>query len=342
MPFQIIRNDITKVECDAIVNAANNTLLGGGGVDGAIHSAAGPELLEECKLLNGCETGQAKITNGYRLPAKFVIHTVGPVWQGGKNNEESLLRSCYQNSLQIAKNHQLDSIAFPLISAGVYGYPKKEALRIATEEIITFLSTHDMFIYLVVFDRNSFEISQNLYDDVLSFVDEHYVDETNKKFKRSRRYNLPINELDDSLHSTPVFREIETEYLDDFSDFDIDHLTLENQIDESFSEMLLRIIEERHINPVDCYKKANIDRKLFSKIKNNKLYTPSKSTVIAFAFALELSYQETCDLLMKAGYALSNAIKFDVVITYFLIHQKYNLFEVNEVLFKFDLPLLGY
>jgi O-acetyl-ADP-ribose deacetylase (regulator of RNase III) len=166
MPIQIslIRGDITALETDAIVNAANRSLLGGGGVDGAIHRAAGPSLLEACRKLNGCETGQAKITEGFRLPASYVIHTVGPVWQGGSNNEAQLLRACYMNSLRLAAENGLKSIAFPNISTGVYGFPREQAALIALGAVTGFMEdpgTVEQVIF-VVFDPDNEELYRTL------------------------------------------------------------------------------------------------------------------------------------------------------------------------------------
>ena len=335
MPFQIIRQDITKMKCDAIVNAANNTLLGGGGVDGMIHRAAGPELLEECRTLHGCETGCSKITKGYRLPAKYIIHTVGPIWQGGGYGERELLASCYRSSLELAAEHGCESVAFPLISSGIFGYPKVEALQVATETISAFLAEHEMTVYLTVYGRNSYAISQKLYDDVQSFIDDRYVaDHTDGDFERERRSAL-LGGVSLSLAETQYQSAAAAPMCAD---------SLEDalkSIDESFSQMLLRKIDERGMTDAECYKKANIDRKLFSKIRGDVNYRPSKTTAIAFAVALELPLDETRELLMKAGYALSHSSRFDIIIEYFIGKRAYDIYEINETLFAFDQALLG-
>ena len=327
MPFKIIRNDITKIECDAIVNAANSSLLGGKGTDGAIHKAAGEKLLEECKILGGCKTGEAKITKGYNLPAKFVIHTVGPIYRDGHHNEKELLCSCYKNSLELALKNNCKSVAFPLISTGAYAYPKKEALKIAVDTITEFLIDNEMTVYIVVFDKSSFEISEKLFFDITSFVDDNYVNEHSDYFERNRNIKCNISLEYDEI----CFEKSTKSKLDDYV------LT----IDESFTQMLLRKIDEKGLTDSECYKKANIDRKLFSKIRSNIQYKPSKITAISFAIALELSLDETKEMLRKAGFALSHSNKFDLIIEYFIINKNYNIYEINEALFAFDQVLLG-
>lgn len=330
MPFQLIREDITKLACDAIVNAANETLLGGGGVDGAIHKAAGPELLAECKTLGGCQTGDAKITGGYRLPARYIIHTVGPIWQGGTHGEEAQLRSCYRRSLALAKQYGCESVAFPLISGGAFGYPKDDALRVAVEEVTAFLLQNEMQVTLVIFDKAAYSISGKLFSDVKAYIDDHYVDE----HEVLRNFSHPL--FNEKHLCAPMMASMAVE---DAIPLDLDERL--SRLDESFSEMLLRKIDEAGIKDSECYKRANIDRKLFSKIKSDRLYKPRKATALAFAIALRLSLNETRELLEKAGYALSHSNKFDVIVEYFIQAGNYDIFEINEALFAFDQNLLG-
>lgn len=327
MPLKIIRNDITKMSVDAIVNAANKTLLGGGGVDGSIHRAAGKGLLRECKSLGGCETGNAKVTGAYNLPCKYIIHTVGPRWFGGTKNEKKLLESCYKTSLQLAKEYNCETVAFPLISSGVFGYPKERALKIAVDVIADFLFENDMTVYIVVFDKTAFKIGEKLFSDIEEYIDDNYVDIHENSFARSKTLSIPNVMADMSETHAP------------FSMVDLD-IKLKD-IDESFSQMLLRLIDEKGMTDVECYKKANIDRKLFSKIRSDIHYKPSKQTVIAFAVSLQLTLSETEEMLKKAGFALSHSNKFDIIIEYFICNGNYDIYEINEALFAFDQSLLG-
>lgn len=336
MPLEIIRNDITKVHADAIVNAANSSLLGGGGVDGAIHRAAGPELLEECRSLGGCKVGQAKITKGYNLPAKYVIHTVGPVWKGGNNNEEKLLADCYKNSLALAKEYNLESIAFPLISSGAFGFPKDKALKTAISVIGDFLLSNEMTVYLVVYDRKAFMLSEKLFSSITQYIDDKYIEE--RPIKSRERLEEEFQFAESYVEVPKFFIEQRSMQATKSKRSLADVI---KNMDETFSQMLLRLIDEKGMTDVETYKKANIDRKLFSKIRNDINYRPSKPTAIAFAIALELNLDETKDLLLKAGFALSRSSKFDIIIEYFIQEGNYNIFEINEALFAFDQNLLG-
>ena len=340
MPLEIVRNDITKMKVDAIVNAANESLLGGGGVDGAIHRAAGSGLLAECRTLSGCKTGKAKVTGGYNLPAKYVIHTVGPVYDDGTHGEKALLESCYRESLALAKGHNCETVAFPLISSGVYGYPKDQALKVAIDVISDFLLENEMTVYIVIFDKAAYKISEKLFSDIAEYIDDNYVDEhTDYSRERIRMNAVPP--------TAPRKRRKKSD--DDFLEIcDCKAMLAEDdldaklrQIDESFSQMLLRKIDEKGMTDAECYKKANIDRKLFSKIRSDVHYKPSKPTALAFAISLELSLAETEDMLRKAGFALSHSNKFDIIIEYFISKGNYNIFEINEALFAFDQSLLG-
>ena len=331
MPLKIVRNDITKMHVDAIVNATDPTLSGGGGVDGAIHRAAGPQLEAACKALGGCKTGEAKATGGFDLPCKYILHTVGPIWRGGAFGERALLTACYQNALALARARGCESVAFPLISSAAHGYPKAQALRVAVEAITEFLTENEMEVYIVVFTRDEVEVSEKLFRAVEQYIDDVYVGE---------RYDAP-REMQRRAYSRQQTLYAPAESAPR-AGADLDLETLLGQVDESFGQMLLRKIDEQGMTDAECYKRANVDRRLFHKIKNNPGYRPGKQTALAFAIALRLSLAETKELLMKAGFALSHSSKVDIVVEYCIMDGNYDIFEINEVLFKFDLPPLGY
>ena len=327
MPFEIIRNDITKVHADAIVNAANSSLLGGGGVDGAIHRAAGPRLMKECRTLGGCAVGQAKITRGYDLPARYIIHTVGPVWHGGRENEEKLLADCYRNSLALAGQYHLKSIAFPLISSGAFGYPRDKALQTAISAIREFLlRNEEIMVFLVVYETDVFAISGDLFSSIRQYIDDRYIEDSFSESIGSIESNYQSYSIESPAAAGKQKRSLADAV---------------KQMDETFSRMLMRLIDERGMTDVETYKRANIDRKLFSKIRSDVNYRPSKPTVLAFAVALRLNLDETQDLLLKAGFALSYSSKFDIIIRYFIEKGNCDIFEINEALFAFDQSLLG-
>ena len=329
MPFEIVRNDIVNMKVDAIVNTANPKPIIGAGTDKAVHDKAGARLLLARKEIGNIAVGEAAITPAFDLDANYVIHTAGPIWKDGRSGEEKLLASCFRNSLGIAKKKSCESIAFPLISTGSYGFPKPLALQIAVREISSFLMENEMQVYLVVFEKQSFELSEKLFKSVSSYIDENYVSEKiNAEYKMS---NLRSYELLFEASDTPRYGTI-------CSNPNLDGM-LEN-LDKGFSETLLALIDRTGKKDSEIYKRANVDRKLFSKIRNNVNYKPSKTTAIAFAIALELNMDETNDLLSKAGFALSQSSKFDVIVRYFIENKKYDIFELNSVLFEFDQPLI--
>ena len=338
MPLEIVRNDITKMHVDAIVNTANPRPVVGGGVDSAIHKVAGAGLLAARKEIGDIATGKACITPAYNLNAKFVIHTVGPVWHDGGQGERELLADCYANSLRLAEENGCTSVAFPLISAGVYGCPSEIAIAVATQAIRGFLADHDMKVYLVVFDQKSFKISSSLFEDVQSFLDERYIEELLDEeyfgdFRERRRMFAKPAYLGDEapVEEAAMAAPAKARSLDD----------LLKEIDDTFSEALLRLIDVKGKTDPEVYKRANVDRKLFSKIRNNPAYKPSKSTAIAFAVALELNLDETKDFIGRAGYALSHSSKADIIVEYFIERKEYDIFTINETLFAFQQPLLG-
>ena len=337
MPFEIVRNDIVNMQVDAVVNTANPNPVIGSGVDSGIHKKAGHELLVARQKIGCIDFGDAAITPGFDLDARYVIHTVGPVWKDGSHREEQILSSCYRKSLTLAKEHKCESIAFPLIATGNYGFPKPLALQIAVREISTFLLENEMQVYLVVFGREAFALSEKLFKSVNSYIDENYIHS-----KKLDEYGT------ESMYGSRLeTRRIREQECADMSvgaaipmDSD-DWGQLINDLDAGFSETLLQLIDRTGKKDSEIYKKANVDRKLFSKIRNNMDYRPSKTTALAFAFALELDVEETKDFISRAGFALSHSSKFDVIVEYFLVNRNYNVFELNEVLFAFDQPLIG-
>ncbi len=331
MSFNIVRNDITRMEVDAVVNAANSRLLQGGGVCGAIFNAAGAQKLQKaCEKIGFCGVGEAVVTKGYNLPAKYVIHTVGPIYRQGNSIQEEQLFSCYKNSLDLAKAKRIKSIAFPLISSGAFGYPKAEALAVARRAIADFLLENEMDIYLVVYDTDTFEISKALFEKIRNFIGEKMIvlqtQERSRELAEFCQYPSVANG-GSALNGNFQGRRSLDERLDSMG--------------ETFSQMLLRLIDERGMDDPEVYKKANVDRKLFSKIRNNKNYSPKKSTVFSFAIALGLSLDETRDLLSRAGFTFSSCSKADIIVEYFIENKNYDIFEINEALFAFDQPLLN-
>ncbi len=395
MPLTFLRADITTLSCDAIVNAANTKLLPGGGVCGAIFKAAGfLPLALACRKIGSCAVGDAVMTKGFKLKAKAIIHTVGPVYGKDPANQDRLLGDCYRNSLRLAAENGFESIAFPLISSGIYGYPKDKALNIATNAIKDFLqaSETDMQVFLVVYDKASFEISRTLYEDIRSYIDEREVrppaasrmpedgaanmpfgapapdafpvdaapapddfpgstgkhdytakenpphDEISHPQVKSLPRTKPLSDRQTNSSSEAVCEQASMSLLDALRDRSLADLL--DRKSETFSEMLLRLIDEKGMTDVEVYKRANIDRKLFSKIRK-KDYVPKKATVFALIIGLRLNMDEARDLLSRAGFAFSESLRFDIIIEYFIEHNRYDIYEINETLFAFDEPLLG-
>ena len=355
MPLQIIRQDITKMKVDAIVNTTNEEMIGYSGVDYAVHTAAGPELDKECRRIAPLGLGTAKVTKAYNLDAKYIIHTSGPVWQGGLEGESIILKSCYLESLKLAVENGCESVAFPLISAGAYGYPKDKVLRFAIQVITDFLFEHELTVYLCVFDRSSYEFSKELFDEISEFIDDGY--EARKKSKSG--FTLRFNKGASARRCDICGNEaVEADFSECVSDSEImscasmpapcSSIARESlkeymkAMDKSFAYKLFDYIDSKGMTDVECYKKANVDKKTFSKIKcNPQTYKPSKQTAVAFAIALELTLDETQDLLSSAGLTLSRSFAFDKIIRYFIQKGVYDVFVINEALFEFDQMLLG-
>lgn len=345
MPFQIVRNDIAAMEVDAIVNAANSKLTMGGGVCGAIFKGAGARRMKRaCDEIGSCQTGRAVYTPAFDLNAKYVIHAVGPVWEGGNADEEELLISAYTQALRTAASLGAKSIALPLISAGSFGYPIDQAYDIATKTIRTFLERHDIMVYLVVFSDAATEIARAIPDDLQEFINSTYVDESEdqdiRAHQRGRHAHMASLDLDEELSATFSMEDaVEDAGFDAVPSMPLEEALM--NLDESFSATLLRLIDERGLSDAAVYKRANISRQLFAKIRKDDEYRPSKPTVLALAIALEMDLADTEELLKRAGFSLSHSSKFDVIVEYFLRIGERDVFAINEALYAYDQPLLG-
>ena len=353
MPLFMIRNDITKMKVDAVVNPSNPELRMGRGPSWAIYSAAGETKLEAaCQKIGGCDAGKAVLTKGFSLPAKFIIHAVCPPWTDGGEQDKALLKSAYRSALQLAAEYGFQSIAFPLLSSGFYNWPKAEAFHLATTVISEFLLEKDMTVYLVLYDHESVEVSKKLFSRIEEYIDDHYVAEKYEGYPSPKACYSSS-----AMHSetmAPAMASVPSKEKKTAKSIGLPKFLKQSQVQkerkleelishmgETFSQMLLRLIDERGLKDSTVYHKANIDRRLFSKIRNDIHYVPTKKTVLAFAIALELTLDETKDLLMKAGYAFSNSSKFDVILSFFIENRSYNIFEINEVLFAYGQPILG-
>ena len=380
MPLKIVRNDISKVKADAIVNSANKNPICGGGAEYHIYNAAGyDDLLKAREQVGPLKVAQVAVTPAFALDAKYIIHTVGPKWKGGDSGEALALANCYRGALDKAQQLGCQSIAFPLISSGVFKFPKDSALRIALDAIGEFLQTNEMDVMLVVFDRKAFEVSEELSSDIQAFIDDNYVQDKYSavhSYVGGRWRNVP-DELDERLCDIEEFGNIpaeephrildKEEFIDEEDSADECERLCMNEVrkplacamskksvesgrsledilvdpGETFCAKLFRLIHEKNQDDVEVYKRANLDRKHFSKIRSNVNYKPTKKTALALAIALHLDLDETTDLLARAELALSPSNRGDLIVRYFIERKKYDIWEINSMLFKFGQPTLG-
>ena len=342
MPFEIVRNDITNMQVDAIVNAASRLPRVGAGVDSAIHKKAGPALLEARKEIGYIHPGCAAITPAFRLDAEYVIHAATPTWIDGRHGEAQLLRQAYDMCLDLAVKHHCDSIAFPLLASGSHGFPKSTALQVAIGAFSAFLMEHEIQIYLVVFGRDSLHLSEKLVQTVRCYIDENYVadyelitygeaSQGRRRIQYRSRPSVAMQEECAAMPCPPAPCQKASLSLDDFL----------KEKDAGFTETLLNLIKKKGLKNAAVYKKANISKQHFSKLINDPDARPSKQTAIALSLALELDLEGTRDLIGRAGYALTNSSTFDLIIRYFIEHQQFNVIEINIALYEFDQNLLG-
>lgn len=337
MPLRIIHQDITTLHCDAIVNPTDYYYSGSGGTDRSIHRAAGTQLSEECDRLPQLNQSEIAVTRGYDLPCQYVFHTMGPIWVGGNKNEPALLRACYINALFKAAEMGIKSIAFPLISSGTFGFPKDKVLRIALGAIGNFLTLldADLDVAICIIDPAVYELG-------LSFELEQYLKthEPNPVAECICHEASPLlseayaEEDEEEADSSCAFVEVigaPESSLDEWL----------KQQDDTFAVTLLKLIDKKNLTDVQCYKKANVTRKTFWKIVNDPKYKPSKPTIIAFAVALELTLDETEDLLRTVGFSLSHSNTFDMIISFYIQRGVYDVYEINAALYKYDQLCLG-
>ena len=340
MPFLMIRNDITKVAADAIVNPANRNLLQGSGTSRAIYQAAGEqELTAACEAIGYCDLGKAVCTPAFRLPAKYIFHAVCPAWHGDMAGEAEQLAGAYHSALELAVEHHCESVAFPLLSSGNYGYPKEQAFRIAVDTITGFVLDHDLTVYLVLYDRHSLAVSRKLFASVEEYIDDHYVAQNDESYEFDRWRRESAERRRRLEEEAAPMLEAAAPPAAPMAARSLEHLM--DNLGESFTTRLLRLIDERGLKDSTVYKQSNISRQHFSKIQCNRDYNPKKKTVLAFAVGLHLSEDETIDLLQSAGYAFSDGSKRDWIVRYCLEHKIYNINQVNTLLFEYDQEQLG-
>ena len=337
MPLKIVRNDITRMNTQAIVNTANRNPIVGPGCNRAVYNAAGyHDLLNyREKYIGFVPQGEAFITPGFNLSAKYIIHAVSPLYRGGNDDEENKLRSCYQKSLLLAKKYNIESIAVPLISTGGFGYPKEEGLRIALDEINAFLLNNDMLIYIVVFGEKITRLSQKIYSDLDSYIDNHYVN--NKIIEEYQDdYIFPEPEVNSRYEPQPIIRESKQKSQAQYTNLN----ERMRQIQETFSQRLMNLIQQKNMSNSEVYNRAIIDRKIFSKIKNDINYHPQKITALCLCVGAKLNLDETKDLLSRAGYALSPSDKVDIIFSYFIEREIYDMIDLDIELEKYGLPCI--
>lgn len=325
MPFQIIREDITRVKVDAIVNPTDEFYSHSGGTDKRIHDVAGDELYIELRKHGCLSVGDALITSSFNMNnCKYIIHTVGSVYVDSSYNKEKLLRRCYRKVLECALDNNIESIAIPLISTGSFNYPKKDALRVATNVITNFIYEHELDVYLLVYDKEAFDISNSLYRDIHDYLEDNGIYDEVRSYRPSMSFGFMSKpaSLDEECNPDREFS---------FVDF---------VEDESFNDCLRRIIREKNLIESDVYKRANLTKQAFNGIYNEGK-VPKKNNVLALCIGLRLNIDEADDFIEKAGYSFSRGNKHDYIVRYFLENGIYDVYKINEILINEDLPYLG-